>query len=416
MRKQLFFLFVALLPLLASAQTKVEIDGIWYNLNERTQQAEITFKGINSWDYEEYSGVITIPATVTHEGILYSVVSIGDYAFSYCYNLTAIIIPDGVTSFGNYSFCDCSNLTAITIPEGVTRIGDGAFRGSSLTAITIPKGVTSIGYQTFYGCILTAITIHDGVTSIGDCAFYYCNNLISITIPNGVTRIGDAAFSDCESLIVITCEAETPPTIGGSYTFHNVNKSIPVYVPTSSVEAYKSAEYWNEFTNFIEVDFLEKCGTPSICYIDGKLILTCDTEEARIITTVTNGDDEVHEEKEFALIPTYTITAYATKENYENSDEVSLTLCWIPCTEEHKSEETGILTIPSKPVLISTQGGTITVSGLAPDTEVAAYDTAGTQLATTMATAGIATLTTNLTTGDIAIVKIGDYSIKVVIR
>ena len=82
--------------------------------------------------------------------------------------------------------------------------------------------------------------------------------------------------------------------------------------------------------------------------------------------------------------------------NYEDSDAVTLTLCWIPCTEKHESEEDGILTIPSKPVLISTQGGTITVSGLAVD--------------------GTATLATNLEAGSIAIVKMGDYSIKVVIK
>ena len=67
-------------------------------------------------------------------------------------------------------------------------------------------------------------------------------------------------------------------------------------------------------------------------------------------------------------------------------------------------------------MLISTQGGTITVSGLAAGTAVAAYSTAGTLLATATATDGTATLATNLEAGSIAIVKIGDYSIKVAIK
>lgn len=62
--------------------------------------------------------------------------------------------------------------------------------------------------------------------------------------------------------------------------------------------------------------------------------------------------------------------------------------------------------IPSKPVFISAQGGTITVSGLA----------AGTSLATATATDGTATLATNLEAGSIDIVKMGDYSIKVAIK
>ena len=156
--------------------------------------------------------------------------------------------------------------------------------------------------------------------------------------------------------------------------------------------------------------------TPIISYTEGQVMLTCDTEEARIITTVTNGDDEVHEEKEFALTPTYTITAYATKENYEDSDVATLTLCWIPCTEEHESEADGILTIPSQPVLISTQGGTITLNGLAAGTEVTVYSSAGAQLATATAESGTTTITTSLTAGAVAIVKIGGNSIKVVVK
>jgi hypothetical protein len=66
-----------------------------------------------------------------------------------------------------------------------------------------------------------------------------------------VTSIGEEAFYECDALTSITSKNATPPTIGGSYTFENVNKSIPVYVPKSSVDAYKSAEYWKDFTNFI---------------------------------------------------------------------------------------------------------------------------------------------------------------------
>ena len=48
----------------------------------------------------------------------------------------------------------------------------------------------------------------------------------------------------------ITCRADVPPTIGGSNSFEKVDKSIPVYVPASSIETYKTAQYWSEFTNF----------------------------------------------------------------------------------------------------------------------------------------------------------------------
>ena len=165
----------------------------------------------------------------------------------------------------------------------------------------------------------------------------------------------------------------------------------------------------------VKEKLLGKCATPTISYVDGKVELTCKTEGAKVITTTTDCNANKFEEFKFDFIPTYTLTAYATKEKYEDSDEVTLTLCWVPCEEDHE-EDNGILTIPAKPVLISTQGGTITVSGLAEGTAVAAYSTAGTLLATATATDGTSTLTTGLEAGSIAIVKIGDYSIKVAIK
>ena len=460
MKRYLSILFVALLPLVASAHD-FEVDGIYYNITSNTE-AEVTFKGSSYDQYSnEYSGSITIPATVTHEDVNYSVTSIGEWAFSYCsslkaitipegmtsigddafyncsglesitlsksvtsirkwafhgcsslkaitlpegmtsigecvfykcsglesitipesmtsigryafYNcsslkaitipesmtsieegvfdgcsaltsvtlpkgvtsigkdafsgcksLTKISIPEGVTSIGDYSFSACSSLTAMTLPESMTSIGKYAFHGcsslkainipesvtsieeytfqncssltamtlpegvtsigksafsfcSSLTAINIPKGVTSIGDEAFYVCrnlkaitipegvtcigrstfahcgSLTAITIPEGVTSIGEHAFHGCS-LKAITIPEGVTSIGDSAFSGC-SFTEITCKAVTPPTLGGSSAFYGVDKSIPVYVPKVSVEAYKAATYWKEFSNIVRMD------------------------------------------------------------------------------------------------------------------------------------------------------------------
>ena len=107
MKKHLLLLFTALLPLVASAQTTVEIDGIWYNLVSMAKVAEVTFKGDSYDSYNEYSGSITIPATVTYEGVTCSVKNIGDEAFRRCRSLTAITIPEGVKSIGERAFASC---------------------------------------------------------------------------------------------------------------------------------------------------------------------------------------------------------------------------------------------------------------------------------------------------------------------
>ena len=255
MKKHLLFLFAALLPLVASAQTKVEIDGIWYNLITKAKQAEVTYKG-DSYYSNEYFGSITIPATVTYDGVAYSVTSIGERAFYWCENLTAITIPESVTSIGEYAFFNCSSLTAINIPEGVTSIGDDAFSGcsnlttitipegvtsigggafyecSSLTAINIPESVTSIGNATFYGCSsLTAITIPESVTSIGNSTFYNCSSLTTITIPEGVTSIGDDAFSGCSSLTDINIPENSQLTSIGDDAFAGCTSLTAITIP-----------------------------------------------------------------------------------------------------------------------------------------------------------------------------------------
>ena len=141
----------------------------------------------------------------------------------------------------------------IIIEEGVTNIGDMAFgtnwgNTDNIKSVDIPDTVTSIGDRAFENCSgLTSVTIPNSVTSIGDDAFRDCSGLTNIQIPNSVTSIGSGAFDGCSGLTEITCLATTPPSLGNNYVFYNVPKSIPLYVPTESVDLYKNAEQWKEF-------------------------------------------------------------------------------------------------------------------------------------------------------------------------
>lgn len=89
------------------------------------------------------------------------------------------------------------------------------------------------------------------VTSIGDGAFYLCEGLTEVTIGNSVTSIGEWAFAYCEGLTKMRIEAVNPPAIYDN-TFEWVDKSIPLYVPAESVEAYRTADYWEYFINVLE--------------------------------------------------------------------------------------------------------------------------------------------------------------------
>ena len=146
-----------------------------------------------------------------------SVRVIGEHAFSGCTNLASITIPDGVTSIGVWAFSDCICLTNIIIPNSITKIEESVFcRCESLASITIPNGITTIGVDAFGGCCnLKSVTIPDTVTIIDDCAFGGCKNLTHVTLPSGITKIGSYAFSGCASLTDVVIP-ESVIEIGGN--------------------------------------------------------------------------------------------------------------------------------------------------------------------------------------------------------
>ena len=180
-------------------------------------------------------------------------IQINEDAFCQCTSLTEIAIPNKVTSIGASAFERCTSLTGITIPDKVTSIGASAFNScSSLTGITIPNSVTSIGASAFEQCTsLTGITIPDSVTTIGDHTFEDCYSLTGITIPDSVTTIGNYAFEFCDSLSSIILLPETPPTLG-TYAFDQIATNAVIYVPSESVDGYKSADRWSDYADIIQ--------------------------------------------------------------------------------------------------------------------------------------------------------------------
>ena len=278
-------------------------DGIYYNITSSTDlTVEVTYerKGISV--ISGYRGAVTIPPTVSYDGNIYSVTtignsafydsdltsiaipesvtSIGGCAFEYCSSLTSIIIPKSVTSIGYSAFGGCGSLTTITIPESVMSIGYHAFSGcGSLTSITIPKSVTSIEFYTFSNCSsLTSVTIPESVTSIGESAFSGCRSLTAITIPSSVTSIGKGAFSGCSSLTAITIPEGV--TSIGWFAFEDCTGLTSTTIP----ESVTSIGEW-AFRNCTG-ELIVNCNIPYHAFSDTRFTkVTLGTR----ITSISNG-------------------------------------------------------------------------------------------------------------------------------
>ena len=129
MKQKLFTLFLALITSMGLAHSSdTQVDGLWYDFNATTKTASVTYHGSSYDEYsDEYTGSIVIPPSVTYNEEVYSVTSIGEWAFESCTGLTSIQIPNSVTSIGDYAFYGCSGLSTIAIGNGVTSIGNYVF-------------------------------------------------------------------------------------------------------------------------------------------------------------------------------------------------------------------------------------------------------------------------------------------------
>lgn len=183
--------------------------------------------------------------------------------------ITAAVIPAGISRIGAYAFYGCDPLTSVTIPASVTEIGDGAFNcpnliraefadvesicamdfgdvysnpmytarrlyvgGSEVTDLVIPESVTSISYCAFVNCTgLKSVTFSSGLTDINWRAFEGCTGLTSLVIPNSVTLMGSSVFSGCTNLKSVTLPNAL--TTIGSGAFTNCTSLASITIPES---------------------------------------------------------------------------------------------------------------------------------------------------------------------------------------
>ena len=228
--------------------------------------------------------------------------TICDYAFSYCYDLASVALPDNLKRMSTYCFGSCTSLTSITIPRGVTYLPyTNVFQNcSALTAINVDPANTSYsslngalynkaqtslykvpeawnGYETLSGyayfslpytvqyiasyafsnnTTLEYFAAFINLKSIGSYIFSGCSKLIEVTFTSGLYSWGNYVFKDCTALNYLSVNSPTPPTINVDQMFSGVptysstdNYNVRLYVPYGMEAAYKAAG-WTKMRSY----------------------------------------------------------------------------------------------------------------------------------------------------------------------
>ena len=243
MRRTLFTIIIALLGVTGAwaKETTHTVNNLIYTV---VQPATGDMYAILSGYENSPEGILDIPGLIrlreTTGFITVPVTMIGEQAFIDREKITEVNIPSSIKSIGNLAFNGCISLTSFNVnSKNANFCSENGilFNKAKTTLLQYPPAKADTGYS-----------IPDGVTKIEDWAFYDCNKLTVMTIPSSVATIGEYALNFCTGLTELFVHATTPPTVGTN-AFMNVNLAIPVYVPAASLDAYKAAAGWKDFTN-----------------------------------------------------------------------------------------------------------------------------------------------------------------------
>ncbi|MCF0219923.1 MAG: leucine-rich repeat protein [Muribaculaceae bacterium] len=241
MKKLIFTLLAGVAAAFGAAAASYDFaqDGVYYKVLSAEDATVAVVAGSS-----DYQGSVAIPAQVADEGgAQYTVVAIGEDAFSECTKLTSVELPETLQSIEGYAFYD-TGLSDITIPASVTKIAPYAFRySSSLKTMTFNADPVCLEPEAFEDCLalttlsgpyasedgrclladegktlklfapggIESYTLPESVETVAPYVFYYMYEMDDyelvgpkeINMPN-VTTIGERAFSLCQTLERVT--------------------------------------------------------------------------------------------------------------------------------------------------------------------------------------------------------------------
>ena len=240
---------------------------------------------------------------------------------------------------------------------------------------------------------------------------------MSITIPSSVTSLGFGSFSDCPKLEKATFQGNLP--------YNTIDcgllSTCIFYVPKAYLQDYKDALgskysyiYASKDSESGEEKPMEQCAVPTISYADGKLTFASSTPNAEYHYTITDTDmasDAYSQDGIVKLSAAYNISAYATADGYKASDKATATLYWVEANLQNNT--TNINQTATRGIIVTSNDGIVTLSGLNNDETVRFYTVDGKQLGAAKAVNGTAS---QAVSESVVIAKMGNQTIKIAVK
>ena len=444
-------------PISPSERTCDAIDCVYDATTINTVIAStVNYKGIsmsvkNIQPYLAYNNKYIVNLNVNIDG------KVSEYAFTDCSKMSTATLGEKVTEIGNYAFSGCSSLQSIDIHDAVKTLGSYAFQNcSALKSAKMGSGIEIINKNTFSSCkSLLEVKIGINVKKINQYAFTGCSKLPSIVIPQSVTEIGNSVFSGCTQLKNVIIEnSESELKLGsnsssplfadcpldsvyiGRNISYNANYSYSPFYRNTSLRAVKITDKEEEISEneFYGCTNLQRVmigdgvttisdyafsGCQSLKYFTfGTQVKTIGKEAFSDCTSVveiaskaqtpptcgTQALDDINKWNCKLFVPAGCIAAYQAADQWKDFFFIEEGII------------NGIAQVPTKALLIQAADSAINVQGCDDGERIGVYSTNGCLVGTAISQNGAAHIDTKLQAGSIAIVKIGNKSVKIVIK
>ena len=171
------------------------------------------------------------------------------YVFYYYeYSLKSVNLPN-CKYVGKFAFTSCKSLLSIDLPL-CSEIDNVAFSGCYSLRYVNLQNCKSVGNDAFRECLRLSMIDLPICSFVGGYAFRFCSALVSVNLPKCIT-VGSYGFNGCTNLTQVYLNSVSKVTTIQSTTFSNCPNLTSVYVPSSLVDAFKTAQYWSSISNKI---------------------------------------------------------------------------------------------------------------------------------------------------------------------